>query len=62
MFRVKLHVLKLKTEHAALLNKALATQRKWYLELIRIADILWSRTNGNPLAISVMMRDLHVKN
>lgn len=26
-------------------------QRNWYQELVRQADILWSRTNGNPLAI-----------
>jgi hypothetical protein len=43
---------KLKKEHMPLLQKALQTQRKWYLELVRIADILWARTNGNPLAIS----------
>ena len=45
-------VVKLKRDHTPLLIKAQATQRKWYAELIRIADIMWSRTNGNPLSIS----------
>jgi hypothetical protein len=45
-------VAKLKLEHAPLLQKAQTTQKKWFLELVRIADILWSRSNGNPLSIS----------
>ena len=47
-----LTVEKLKKEHMPLLAKAQEGQRRWYLELVRIADVLWSRTNGNPLAIS----------
>jgi hypothetical protein len=43
---------KLKKEHMPLLAKAQAAQKKWFLELVRIADILWSRSNGNPLSIS----------
>ena len=43
---------KLKKEHFPLLVEAQAKQKKWFLELVRIADILWSRSNGNPLAIS----------
>jgi len=43
---------RLKKEHMPLLVKAEQTQKKWFYELIRIADILWARTNGNPLAIS----------
>lgn len=43
---------KLKAEHPQLLLKAQNTQKKWFLELVRIADILWSRSNGNPLSIS----------
>ena len=39
-------------EYMSLLVKAQLTQRAWYAELIRIADIMWSRTNGNPLSIS----------
>lgn len=43
---------RLKKEHMPLLLKAQARQRKWFMELIRVADILWSRSNGNPLSIS----------
>lgn len=43
---------KLKKDHMSLLLNALANQKKWYLELIKVADILWSRSNGNPLSIS----------
>jgi hypothetical protein len=42
----------IKKEFKPLLLNAQATQRKWFMELIRIADILWSRSNGNPLSIS----------
>ena len=35
-----------------LLDAAVERQRKWYLELVMIADSLWARTNGNPLAIT----------
>jgi hypothetical protein len=43
---------KIKKDHLPLLAKANANQKKWFLELVRIADILWSRSNGNPLSIS----------
>jgi hypothetical protein len=43
---------RLKAEHMPLLLAAQAKQKKWYLELVRMADILWSRSNGNPLSIS----------
>jgi hypothetical protein len=43
---------RLKKEHQPLLLSAKAKQKKWFLELIRIADILWSRSSGNPLSIS----------
>jgi len=42
----------LKKEHPLLLLEAQTKQKKWFSELIRIADILWSRSNGNPLSIS----------
>jgi hypothetical protein len=45
-------VIRLKKDHSALLTKAQQTQKKWFMELIKIADILWSRSNGNPLSIS----------
>lgn len=43
---------KIRKDHPALLPEAAARQKKWFLELVRIADILWSRSNGNPLSIS----------
>jgi hypothetical protein len=43
---------KLKKDLMPLLVKAQQSQKKWFLELIKIADILWSRSNGNPLSIS----------
>ncbi len=56
---------KLKKEHPGLLTQAYERQRNWFLELIRIADILWSRTNGNPLAISddarLACKELHIQ-
>lgn len=45
-------VAKLKAEQLPLLNKLKQCQRNWFTELIRLADILWSRSNGNPLSIS----------
>jgi hypothetical protein len=57
---------RIKKEQNLLLNKANENQRKWYMELVRIADILWSRTNGNPLAISndarLACRELNITN
>jgi len=57
-------VAKLKAEHEPLLKKAAANQKRWFLELVRIADILWSRSNGNPLAISedarIACRELNI--
>jgi len=62
----ELNVEKLKKEHAPLLNQANTRQRAWYVELIRIADILWSRSNGNPLSISqdarLACKELNISN
>jgi hypothetical protein len=38
------------------LDKARARQNNWYSILIRLADSLWARSNGNPLTISEDMR------
>lgn len=46
----------IKKENKAELDKALASQRKWYTELVKVGDILWARSNGNPLSISDDMR------
>lgn len=42
---------KLKKEHLPLLLKYKRMQDDWFKELIRVADILWARTNGNPLGV-----------
>lgn len=41
----------LKTQFKAQLDKARANQTRYYQNLVKIADSLWARTNGNPLAI-----------
>lgn len=38
------------------LEAAIRRQHAWYVELIKQADNLWARTNGNPLAIPDLMR------
>lgn len=38
------------------LDEANRKQRNWYQVLIKIADAMWARTNGNPLSISEDMR------
>lgn len=38
------------------LNAAQARQKSWYTLLLKLADSLWARSNGNPLAISDDMR------
>ena len=38
------------------LDAALTRQRNWYSALIKLADSLWARSSGNPLAISDTMR------
>lgn len=40
----------------ALLEQANRRQRTWYDNLIKIADTLWARSNGNPLTISDDMK------
>jgi hypothetical protein len=48
--------LKKKTEYLALLQQANERQRNWFLDLVKIADVLWARTSGNPLTISDDMK------
>lgn len=45
-----------KKEYFALLEQARVRQKKWYEALVKMADILWARTNGNPLTISDDMK------
>jgi hypothetical protein len=42
----------IRKEHQVKLDTARAKQRNWYTILIKVADTLWARSNGNPLAIS----------
>lgn len=42
----------IKKNHMPMLLKYQEMQKRWYAEQVKIADILWARSNGNPLAIS----------
>lgn len=46
----------IQTEFKGALLAAERKQNKWYEILVRLADSLWARSNGNPLAISDDMR------
>lgn len=52
----EINELKARTEYADQIEEADRKQRLWYQELIKVADISWSRTNGNPLTINEMMK------
>jgi len=39
-------------KHKDVLTLAIKRQENWFRALIKLADSLWARTNGNPLAIS----------
>lgn len=49
-------VASIKKNHKDKLDRALRSQRAWFTELVRLADIDWSRTNGNPLVISAQAK------
>lgn len=49
-------VAQIKEEFKGELDKANEKQKKWYDILVKLADALWARTNGNPLAIMEDMR------
>jgi hypothetical protein len=46
----------LKKSYQPELDKAAAKQKKFWSELVKLADALWARSQGNPLAISDDMR------
>lgn len=46
----------IREEHSHSIEQAKTRQKNWYLELVKIADILWARTNGNPLAANELMK------
>lgn len=43
-------------KHKLLLEAANVKQRNWFSALVKLADILWARSNGNPLSIGDDMR------
>jgi len=43
-------------KHNDKLELAKTKQKNWFLALVKAGDVLWSRTNGNPLAIDDLMR------
>lgn len=47
---------KIRRDYMHELEAARVRQNNWYSILIRLADSLWARSNGNPLAISEDMR------
>jgi hypothetical protein len=51
-----LDVDRLKKEHQKLLLDAQRKQNEWYKALVHMADVMWSRTNGNPLSVSDTQR------
>lgn len=42
--------------HKGLLDTAARKQKNWFSELVKAADILWARSQGNPLAIGEDMK------
>lgn len=57
---------RVKKEHQPLIHKYANAQKNWFLEQVKIADILWARSNGNPLSISddarMACRELNISN
>jgi len=47
---------KARPDFSALMEQARDRQKNWFAELVRQADVLWARTNGNPLTISDDMK------
>jgi hypothetical protein len=45
-----------KTRFKKALEEANTKQRNWYSIIVKLADSLWARSNGNPLAIWDVMR------
>lgn len=50
------NVLDIKTNYKKKLEEMNEKQNNWYRILVKIADSLWARTSGNPLAIWDEMR------
>lgn len=52
----ELSLQEIKTKYPTQFQKAVDNQKRYFLELVKRGDVDWSRTNGNPLAISDDMR------
>jgi hypothetical protein len=50
------NLVSLRQNYLPLLYKARDKQKSWFTVLVKMADALWSRTNGNPLSIGDDMR------
>jgi len=46
----------IKKNHAPRIELAIKKQTNWYRNLVQQADVLWARSNRNPLAISDFAR------
>lgn len=46
----------LKKKYQKLIDAAQEKQKNWYATLVKLGDVMWARTNGNPIAISDDMR------
>ncbi len=49
-------LLDITTKHKAELALAEKKQAQWYKNLVKMADVMWARTSGNPLCINDDMR------
>jgi len=50
------NIAQVKTEYKNKLDEARENQKRWYAALVRMGDILWARSGGNPLSIDDFMR------
>ncbi len=49
-------VFEIQKNHADKLREAKIKQDNWYKELIKLADIGWAKSNGNPITIALEMK------
>ncbi len=52
----ELSIEKIKKDYSNAFAEAVRKQKNWFVNLVRLADAGWARTNGNPQAISDLMR------
>lgn len=52
----KFSLTKIREEYPELLGNAVRSQMNYYRTLVKYADSLWARSNGNPLAVNDEMR------